>query len=163
MLDVHEFAMISLRIKKFEVTLPANVVTDLAVPLLLGTLFIYSYLMGFSPQDNTIWLINGENIDIVDHDGRAAPVRGVQGVYLTPVSKTVVWCGTNRTGVSILRSANYRLDKLYAAHGLVETENGFASIRVANCFKTDRMLSSGTLHGDALHIEQLINLSEETF
>lgn len=161
LLDVQGVTMLPLRIKTSEVTLLLNVFKDLAVPLLHGTPFMDSYILGFSPREHTIRLTNARKIDIVDHDERAAPVRVVQDAYLAPMSEMFVRCRTNRTGVSLLRRAHRRLETLSAANGVIETEDGFPNVRLANFSNTGCMISPGALLGVTPHIEVLTSLAEE--
>lgn len=76
------------------------------------------------------------------------------------MTETIVWCRTNCTGVSLLRHT-HRMDNVSAVHGVIETEDSFADIRVAKFSKTDRMLSLGTLEGVVSHIEVLTTIEEE--
>lgn len=93
----------------------------------------------------------------------AADSRGARGSKCVPSAdrRDYARCRTNRLGVSTFWPAYRRLSKVSLAYGVIDTENDFANVRVANVSNIGRMFSARTLLGVTSSISVLTTIAEE--
>lgn len=117
--------------------------------------------MGFSPQEHSHRLTNGDSVAIIDRERHAVAVKVTQDAYLAHMSETFVRGRTFKNGELLPRSAHWRFEKAAASRGVIEVENGVVNVRVSSFSKTGRMQYPGTLLEVASHFEVLPTLAEE--
>jgi hypothetical protein len=80
-------------------------------------------------------------VAILNNHDKAAIVRVAEIAYLAPFWETVVRCRTSRVDLSQIRVLPKRKDGMaVVTNGVIETSDGFDSMRVANFSKTERVL-----------------------